>query len=260
MTPRAAPTHAMVLAAGFGTRMGALTKDRPKPLIQAAGRALIDHTLDLVASAGARHAVVNLHYRGDQIRQHLRTRPDLAITYSEEQPEILDTGGGIAQALPALGASPFYVLNSDAVFAGPNPLTRLAQAWAHCTADILMLLVPKAQARAYTRAGDFFLEGGVPVRRGSAAEAPMVYSGAQIVSPAVFRHLGPGPDGPNGSNDPIKPFSMNLIWDRLLEQGRIAAIDYAGLWVDVGTPDGLHAAELALAERPAHVSHPSMRA
>lgn len=230
------PSAAMILAAGFGTRMGALTDSRPKPLLRAGGRALIDHALSHVDAAGIGRAVVNLHYRGDQIRRHLAGRAQPEIVFSNEQPAILDTGGGIVRALPALGPAPFVAMNPDALFLGPNPLDALVAAWDPGRIEALLLLVPVARAVAYARTGDFFLEtdGGAPIRRGTAAMAPFVYSGAQIISPSAFA------DAPEG------PFSLNVIWDRLLAAGRLAAIGYRGTWVDVGTPEGLEAADRAL--------------
>ena len=234
-----APIAAMVLAAGFGTRMGALTADRPKPLLQAGGRALIDHALDHCAEAGVERAIVNLHYRGNQIRAHLAGRRQPEILFSEEQPTILETGGGIAHALPLLGGVPFFVLNSDAVFGGGNPLAVLHSAWDPNRMDALLLLVPRAAAMAYTRPGDFFLtqDGDAPTRRGDHETADYVYTGAQIVKPEVF------------DNAPKGPFSMNLIWDRLLAQGRLAAVTTQGPWIDVGTPEGLTCADQMLKGR-----------
>lgn len=228
---------AMILAAGFGTRMGALTQHRPKPLLPVAGRALIDHALDLAAEAGIGRAVVNLHYRGDQIRAHLAGRATPSVAFSEERPDILDTGGGLVHALPLLGDDPFAVLNSDAVFAGPNPVRALAAAWDAARMDALLLLVPTGCARAYTRTGDFFLpaEGAAPARRGDAARAPFVFTGAQIVAPGAL-------DGA-----PAGPFSLNLVWDRLLAAGRLSAVTWPGEWVDVGTPEGLEEAGRRLA-------------
>ncbi len=230
-------TSAMVLAAGYGTRMGALTRSRPKPLLTVAGRALIDHALDTAEAAGVRRAVVNLHYLGDQIRAHLADRRAPEIVFSEEAPEILETGGGIVRALPQLGSKAFFALNSDALFVGANPLAALAGAWVPERLDALLLLVPVARARGYSRAGDFFLEGegGPPRRRGAAASAPLVFSGAQILAPCAF------------AGAPGGPFSLNLVWDRLIHAGRLAAVTYAGDWVDVGTPAGLGEAECALA-------------
>ncbi|MEM6547105.1 MAG: nucleotidyltransferase family protein [Pseudomonadota bacterium] len=227
---------AMVLAAGFGTRMGDLTATRPKPLLPVLGRALIDHTLDHVTSAGAGRAVINLHYLGDLIRTHLSGRNAPNIVFSEEQPQILDTGGGVRHALPLLGPDPFFCLNSDAVWTGPNPLSQLQTAWRPEAMDALLLLVPRDRALGYTRPGDFFLDsdGGAPGRRADAPLAPEVFTGAQILKPGVFE------DAPNGA------FSTNVIWDDLIAGGRLAAIRHPGHWVDVGTPAGLAEAEAAL--------------
>jgi N-acetyl-alpha-D-muramate 1-phosphate uridylyltransferase len=231
------PETAMILAAGFGTRMGALTRARPKPLLPVAGRALIDHALDTAGAAGVRRAVVNLHYLGDLIRAHLAGRTAPEIAFSDEAPAILDTGGGVVRALPLLGPGAFFALNSDAVFAGRNPLDVLAGAWRPERMDALLLLVPVAQARAYTRAGDFFLdaEGGAPRRRRADATAPLVFSGAQILAPSAL------------DDAPREAFSLNLVWDRLIGEGRLAAVTYPDAWVDVGTPEGLAEAERALA-------------
>lgn len=233
------PSHAMILAAGFGTRMGALTATTPKPLLPVAGRALIDHALDYCVAAEVSQAVVNLHYQGDKIRAHLAVRSDLDIVFSDEQPQILDTGGGLVRALPLLGPEAFFVLNSDSLFAGPPPLTTLAKAWDPARMDALLLLVPRTETLAYTRPGDFFLaaDGAAPIRRGTAEHAPYVFTGAQIVAPAAFQ------------NTPAGPFSMNIVWDRLLAEGRLAAICTAGPWVDVGTPAGLEEAGRVLGSR-----------
>ncbi|MEM7058651.1 MAG: nucleotidyltransferase family protein [Pseudomonadota bacterium] len=238
-----APNSAMILAAGFGTRMGALTQDTPKPMLPMGGRPLIEHGLDIVAAAGATRVVLNLHYLGDQVRTYLADRTSPRVLFSEEQPEILDTGGGLKHALPLLGYDPVYSLNSDAVFRGPNPLVQLSEAWDPTAMDVLLHMVPVKQAHAYTRAGDFFLnaEGGAPQRRGPDDSAPLVYTGAQIIAPHVFAGT---PDG---------PFSMNLIWDRLLAEGRLAAVTYPGQWVDVGTPEGLETAERVLADCADHL-------
>lgn len=229
------PSSAMVLAAGFGTRMGDLTKTRPKPLLPVSGRTLIDRSLDLLEEAGVPSAVINLHYLGDMIRDHLGDRISPDIAFSAEDP-ILETGGGVVKALPLLGKAPFITLNSDAVFAGPNPIATLTEAWNTTDAEALLLFVSTANAYAYTRSGDFFLDsdGAHPRRRGSADHAPFVYAGAQIISPDALR----------GYSE--EPFSMNLVWDQLLAKGRLRAVCYPGQWVDVGTPEGLAQAEQVL--------------
>lgn len=235
---------AMILAAGFGTRMGELTRTRPKPLLPVGGRPMIDLALDLARDAGATEAVVNLHYLGEQIRTHLSNRAVPAVHFSPEDP-ILDTGGGVVKALPLLTGPAFFTLNSDAVFSGVNPLAQLAAAWTPDEMDALLLLVPVMQTRAYTRAGDFFLDAqtGVPARRGAAATAPFVYAGAQVIARSALDHAPT--DAPGGA------FSMNIIWDALLARGRLKAIAYAGQWVDVGTADGLAEAERTLADHTA---------
>lgn len=229
------PAAAMVLAAGLGTRMRPLTDRLPKPLIPVAGRPLIDRALDHVAAAGVPRAVVNLHYLAPMLRAHLAGRVAPQVAFSDETARLLDTGGGVRQALPMLGPV-FFVLNSDAIWTGSNPLATLAAAWAPGRMDALLLLVGRDRARTYTRAGDFHLGAdGLPVRRGAAPTAAYVYTGAAIMTAAAFAHM---PEG---------PFSLNLPWDRLLATGRLAAVVHPGVWVDVGTPDGIAAAETALA-------------
>ena len=223
---------AMIMAAGFGTRMGALTAQTPKPLLPVGETALIDHAFGYCAVVGVKRHVVNLHYFGDQIKDHCADRND--VVFSEE-PDLLETGGGVVKALPLLGNSAFFVLNSDAIFTGSPPLPQLAQAWDPAKMGALLLFVPRDAALSYTRAGDFRLEGGRPVRRGVAATAPYVYTGAQIITPGAFA------GAPEGA------FSTNVIWDDLIARDRLFAVVHDGGWVDVGTPDGLTIATDALA-------------
>ncbi|MEM1313582.1 MAG: nucleotidyltransferase family protein [Pseudomonadota bacterium] len=233
------PRRAMVMAAGRGTRMGELTRTTPKPLLKACGRPLIDRALDRAQEAGIEEAVVNVHHLADRLEAHLSRRATPRIVISDEREALLETGGGVRKALPLLGEAPALVLNSDAVWTGAAPVPALVSAWDEARMDALLLLVPRTRARAYTRPGDFFAgEDGRPRRRGDAATAPLVYTGAQIIRPGVFAE---GPDG---------AFSTNLIWDRLLVRGRLFAVVHDGDWVDVGTPAGLAEAEAAIAEEP----------
>jgi len=235
---------AMILAAGFGTRMRALAADRPKPLVPVAGRALIDHALDRVAVAGVPRAVVNLHHMGGMIRAHLAGRRAPRIAFSEEHGQILDTGGGIAHALPLLGAGPFFTMNPDGIWLGPCPLTRLAEAWRPQELDALLLLVPRERAHAHAGPGDFFLDDAPDrdgmaaparlARRGGAASAPFVHTGIQLIAPAAFSGAPPG------------AFSLNIVWDRLIAAGRLGAVVHLGDWVDAGTPEGVSAGTAAL--------------
>jgi N-acetyl-alpha-D-muramate 1-phosphate uridylyltransferase len=213
----------MLFAAGFGTRMGALTADRPKPMIPVAGRPLIDHALEMARGAGVARVVVNLHYRGDQIAAHLAGR-DIALSW--EHGQILDTGGGLRQALPLLGPGAVYTLNSDAVFTGDNPLVELAAHWDGARMGALLLLLPAER-------GDFRLDD-----TGRLIRAPGVpgyrYLGAQILDPAGLEAVSD------------KVFSLNLVWDRLIAQGRAYGLVHRGGWCDVGHPAGIAEAEAML--------------
>jgi MurNAc alpha-1-phosphate uridylyltransferase len=218
------PGAVMVFAAGFGTRMGALTADRPKPLIAVAGRTLLDHALDLTEGFGP--VVVNTHYRADQIARHLDGR---GIALSHE-PLILDTGGGLRAALPLLGAGPVFTLNSDAVWTGANPLRQLAGAWDAARMEALLLLAPVERATGHGAAGDFTLGAdGRIARRGG-----MVYLGAQIIDP---RLVGDIPDA---------VFSLNRAWDRAMARGTAFGTVHDGGWCDVGRPEGIALAETLL--------------
>lgn len=230
------PRAAIVLAAGFGTRMRPLTDDRPKALLEVGGRPLVDRAIDLCEAGGVRRVVVNLHYRAAQMRAHLEGRRRPEILFSDETGAILETGGGIAHALPLLRPGAFFALNADSIWTGPSPIPALVSAWRPLEMDALLLLVPRAAALGYARPGDFRLgEDLRPVRRGADETAPLVYSGAQIVKPSAFE------EAPRGA------FSMNVIWDRLLAAGRLGAVVHAGGWVDVGTPEGLALAQRAVA-------------
>lgn len=220
----------MLFAAGLGTRMRALTADRPKPLIEVAGRALIDHALALAEDAGTGRVVVNLHYLPDQIRRHLSGRPGLA--FSAETGTILETGGGLRKALPLLGPGPVFTLNTDAVWTGANPLSQLRQAWDPARMEALLHLVPTAAATGHTDPGDFDMDAVGRLSRGRA----YVYTGAQIILP----------DGLAAIPDPV--FSLNRLWDRMMEAGRLYGIVHEGGWCDVGRPEAIALAEALLRE------------
>lgn len=217
------PTHAMVLAAGLGTRMRPLTLTTPKPLVRVAGKAMLDRTLDHLEAAGVQHIVVNTHWLAPQVAAHVAHRPTVATVY---EPEILETGGGVANALPLLGDTPFFVLNSDFLWTdGPVPaLRRLAQAWDDQTMDALLMLYPTAEAVGYEGPGDFFVtDTGDLRRRGDAPTAPFIFAGLYLVHPRLFA------DAPSGK------FSMNILWNRALEAGRLSTLTHDGRWYIVET-------------------------
>ena len=234
----APPRTAMVMAAGLGTRMRPLTATRPKPLVEVAGKALIDHVLDRLRSAGVEQVVVNVHYLADALEAHLAGRADgLGITISDERTLLLETGGGLVQAAPMIAEDTFLVVNSDNFWIdGPaDSLRLLASHWREADMDALLLLVPHARASNNVGVGDFRMDAaGRLRRRASGRVAPFVFTGIQIVSKRLLR------DAPAGA------FSTNIFWDRAIEEGRCFGAVHQGLWFDVGTPPAIAATEDAL--------------
>lgn len=229
----------MVLAAGRGERMRPITAITPKPLVRVDGRALIDHGLDRLADAGVETAVVNVHYLGDQIVRHLNARQRPRIVISDERKALLDTGGGIANALPHLGAEPFFLVNSDSIWIeGPRPnLEWLLAGWDEARMDALLLLASSVGAVGYSGMGDFQMKpDGALLRRAERAVAPFVYTGVAILHPRLFA------DAPSGA------FSLNLLFDRALEAGRAFGVRMDGIWLHVGTPEAVKEAELQFTE------------
>lgn len=220
------PESALLFAAGFGTRMAPLTQDRPKPLITVGGQPLIGHALDLLRAAGIGRIVANTHYRAGQLTPFLSGN---RIVESHE-PTILDTGGGLKQALPLLGGGPVITLNTDAVWTGPNPVTRLLQHWNPDRMDCLMMLIPRKAATGHAGPGDF-----LPGSDGRLTPGPgAVYSGLQIISPDPF------------SAETRSVFGMHDVWSAMIAKGRLYGIEHTGGWCDVGRPDAIPLAEALL--------------
>lgn len=234
---QAAGRCAMILAAGLGLRMRPLTDRRPKPLIEVAGKPLIDYGMDRLREARVEKIVVNGHYLAEQIISWAKRQVSPEVVYSDERAEILDTGGGIAKALPLLGGEPFFVLNSDSFWVdGKTPaLARLRAAWDDATMDCLLLLCPLERTVGYDGQGDFSLgkDGRVMRQRGGSA---LAYIGGYLVHPRLFK------DAPSGK------FSMNLLWDRAITQGRLRGLAHDGKWFHVGTPGAIGLAEAELAK------------
>jgi MurNAc alpha-1-phosphate uridylyltransferase len=241
---------ALVLAAGLGQRMRPLTDRLPKPLVPLAGRPLIDHVLDAIAAAGIGEAVVNLHYRADQLERHLAQRASPVIRFSDERDLLLDTGGGLKRALPLLGERAFVVHNSDSVSIEPGGVGfnvgKIVDAWDDTRMDALLLLAERSCSIGFDGPGDFFLEpDGRLRRRGNAPSAPFVFAGISIASP---RLLEGAPDG---------AFSLNLLWDRALAKSRVLGAHLEGLWMHIGTPEALIEAERAVARNGGGLGAPS---
>jgi N-acetyl-alpha-D-muramate 1-phosphate uridylyltransferase len=232
------PNRAIVLAAGLGTRMRPYNGHVPKPLVEIGGKSLIDYSLDRLADAGVESVVVNVHHLADILERHLAPRQRPQIVISDERGELLGTGGGIAKALPKLGEAPFFLVNSDTVWLdGVKPnFRRMADAFDPQTMDALLLLAPTANSIGYTGRGDFaMLPDGRLRRRRENEVVPFVYAGAAVLSPAMFA------DAPRGA------FSLTLLFDRAVERARLYGLRLEGVWMHVGTPEAVAAAEAALA-------------
>jgi MurNAc alpha-1-phosphate uridylyltransferase len=237
LSVRAPITTAMVLAAGLGVRMRPLTADRPKALVEVLGKPLIDHGLDRLAGAGVETAVVNVHHFADLLEAHLRSRRRPKIAISDERALLLETGGGIARALPRLGEGPFFLVNSDSIWldGATGNLSRLARAFDPRTMDALLLLAPTAGAIGFAGRGDYAMNGdGRLEARGTRERAPLVYAGAAVLSPRLF-------DGA-----PTGPFPLTRLFDRAEAAGRLHGLPLEGLWMHVGTPEAIAAAEAAM--------------
>jgi N-acetyl-alpha-D-muramate 1-phosphate uridylyltransferase len=233
------PTKAMVLAAGLGLRMRPLTEKMPKPLVSVAGRPLLDHVLDKLDHAGVTEAVVNVHYLGEQIIDHVAGRERPSVIISDERDQVLGTGGGVVKALPLLGDAPFYHVNSDTLWIDGvrSNLARLAENFDPARMDIMLLMAPTASSIGYGGRGDYaMLPDGTLRARREHQVVPFVYAGAAIISPSLF------------AGAPEGEFSLTKMFDRAGERERLFGLRLDGLWMHVGTPDAIHAAEEAFLE------------
>lgn len=217
----------MVFAAGLGTRMRPLTDTRPKPLIEVAGQTLLDRAIALGRAAGVSRIVVNTHYLGHMIANHLAGQD---ISLSHEPGPVLETGGGLRAALPLLAPGPVLTLNPDVVWTGPNPLSALIAGWDGARMDALLTLIPLDRAIARQGGGDFALDTDNRLTR----QGDFVYAGAHLLNPATLADI------------PEQVFSLNRVWDRIIAQGRAFGLIHAGDWCDVGRPETIPLAEALL--------------
>ena len=226
---------AMIMAAGKGTRMMPLTADRPKPLVEVGGVALLDHVLDHLRDAGVGKIVVNAHYLADQVEAHLAAHAtDFDVSISDERDLLRDTGGGLVQALPMISDDPFICVNADNWWTndGQNAISRLMAHWDAARMDVLMLLVPLATAYNSQGIGDFNMDAdGRLSRRVGDAPAPYVWTGIQLLSKKLI------------VDPPSDVFSTNVFWDRAIAEGRCMGLVHEGMWFDVGYPAAISATE-----------------
>ncbi len=230
--------RAMILAAGLGTRLRPVTDTRPKPLVMVNGRSLLDRILDHLVVYGIEEVVLNIHYRGDMIIDHLTGRSH-PVWKTVREKTLLETGGGVKNALPYLGDDPFFVINGDILWKeGPEScFTHLAGHWDERRMDAIMLLQPAARAIGYDGQGDFFLDqNGIPRRRQEREVAAYVFAGIQILHPRLFH------------DSPSDAFSVNLLLDRAIASGRLRGIPHSGAWYHIGTPQSLAETEMVLRE------------
>lgn len=230
------PRKAMVLAAGHGKRMRPLTETTPKPLVPVQGRAMIDYTLDRLAEAGVETVVVNTHHLAEKLQSHLAGRDAPRVTIRHED-KLLDTGGGIANALDVLGDEPFYAVNGDTLWleGGAPALEQLARRWDDSRMDAMLLMAATVSAYGYEGCGDFILKPDGRARRRLEWEvAPFAFTGIQILHPRLFQYAPQG------------PFSMNLLYDQAEASERLFGLRHDGLWFHIGTPQDLETAEAEL--------------
>ena len=236
--PAKVPETAMIMAAGLGKRMRPLTATKPKPLIEVSGKALLDHVLEKLGTAGVRKVVVTVHYLADALESHLASRAHgLEVVISDERSLLMETGGGLVKAAPLIDCDPFLALNCDNLWIdGPaDTIKLLSSQWDDSRMDALLLLVPQARALNHRGMGDFHMDRAGRIRRRERSHvAPFVFTGIQMVSKRLLR------DAPDG------PFSTNILWDRAIEEGRAFGAVHQGLWFDVGTPQSIPMTEAAL--------------
>lgn len=231
------PTTAFVAAAGIGKRMRPLSATTPKPLIEISGKSLIDYGLDALADAGTRTAVVNIHYIADLLEVHVNRRTEPQIIISDERDDLLETGGGTLKALPHLGDGAFFYLNADSIWIeGVKPnFTHLADTWDDERMDGLLLLSSTVTAVGFDGPGDFTMEpDGRLKRRRENIVSPYAYASAAILHPRLFE------GAPQGK------FSLNVLFDRAIEAGRLYGAQMDGIWLHVGTPQAIEKAERAM--------------
>ncbi len=223
--------EALIYAAGFGTRMGELTKVSPKPMLEIAERPMIDHVVEILRKGGISKCHVNTHYLSEQIKAHFENDEDVHIHDEPDGP--YETGGTLKKLVPILPET-IVTINSDALFANGNPVGDLRDHWRN-DIDALLLCVPVEKTLHYGGAGDFYIESGAPIWRGERASAPYVFTGLQIIRPHIA----------TGFEDDT--FSSKVIWQKLMDAGRIGAAVYDGQWIDIGTKEALDGARKMMA-------------
>ena len=226
---------AMVLAAGYGTRLKPLTDRIPKPLVPVLGKPMMEYALDKLRAYGIREVIINVSHLRDPLIAYVSGVQGLTVRLSEEA-EPLETGGGLKQALPLLGDGPFFVINSDILWtdAQETALERLTRHWDDARMDLLLLAQSRAKAVGYDTGEDaLFIKPGNTLNWDE-REAPYIVAGVGIMHPRVLI------DAPTGK------FSVKILWRQALSQGRLACLPHQGGWFQTGTIPDLEKTERLL--------------
>ena len=229
------PEKAFILAAGYGKRLRPYTDHCPKPMVQVAGRSLIDRTLDHLQKAGVRDVTVNAHYMSDVLIDHLQQRKSPSLRFSREE-ELLDTGGGIKKALKNFGPEPFFVLSGDGLWEnapGQSTLQQMATAWNAAHMDILILLQPVSSMKLTGGAGDYDIDAQGRARRSADKTGAYMFTSMRINTPEIFKAT------------PDAAFSYLELLDRAEEKGRLYGLVHAGNWHHISTPEDLESVNAA---------------
>ena len=224
--------RAMVLAAGYGTRLKPLTDRVPKPLVPVAGQPMIQYALDRLQAYGIEEVIINVSHLKEQLTAWLAGRNDLTIKLSEEA-EPLETGGGLKKALPLLGNEPMFTINSDILWMdeGETALDRLTRHWDDAKMDFLLLAQPKSRAVGHDHGEDhLFIKPGSTIDWNE-HDAPYIIAGIGIFHPRVLREA---PDG---------KFSIKILWHQALAQNRLFCLPHHGRWFQTGTLADIKKAE-----------------
>lgn len=230
----------MLLAAGLGTRMRPLTFTKPKALIEVAGKPLIDHVIDAALAEGCSRFVVNTHHKAEQIAAHVerlkKGLPDIAFALSHEKERLLDTGGGLRNALPLLGTDPVLTMNTDSFWlAGEDrPISRMVDAYGQGDADVVLLCVSPDHAKGYLKGADFLLSEDGTISK--TVGRPVVYAGVALISRALAAE---GPD---------VPFSLVRHFEMARETGRLRGVSIETGWYHVGDPGAIARTEQQIGE------------
>ncbi len=225
MTAKPLIDRAFILAAGLGTRLRPYTDTMPKPLVEIAGQSLLDRSLDQLAEIGVKHCTINTHYMAEQIKTRTQTRTEPKITLSHED-QLLNTGGGIKACLKQFGDNPFYIINGDS-FSEQNPMPALSATWDEDKMDILIALEPIDEMKLTQGIGDYTITPNGKAIRSHDKTGTHMFTSIRINHPRIFDNA---PDG---------AFSYRDLMDEAEATGRLYALEHAGNWHHISTPQDL---------------------